>query len=103
MINQIMLVGTLTKTINKDSIKLRGDKTKFYKLSLEVRRPFKNHSGIYDYDDVVIYYWDEIIKHQIKRLIKNQIIAVKGRVESNDNQMFLIGEKLTLMPSAISE
>lgn len=93
MINQAILIGT----IKEDFKEIKIGNNNYFSTIIEVRRSFKNHNGEYDYDLIIIYFWDEIIKHLIKRLYKDKQIAVKARIENINNVITIIGEKVTIM------
>lgn len=104
MLNQIVLVGRLTRdiTINKSS-----NGTKVATISLAIPRSFKNMEGTYDTDFIDCVAFDHIAANTAEYCNKGDIVGVKGRVQSrtveengkNKTEMDIICEKITFLSS----
>ena len=108
MLNQIVLVGRLTRdiTVNKSD---KGNKVAT--LSLAIPRSFKNMDGTYDTDFVDCTLFDVIAENTCEYCKKGDIVGVKGRVQSRvmekgenkENQLQIIAEKVTFLSSKIND
>lgn len=92
MLNQIVLVGRLTRDIEVH----KGDSgMKVATISLAIPRSFKNADGVYDTDFVDCVAFDNIAENTSEYCGKGDIVGIKGRVQTrqveNDE-----GEKKTL-------
>ena len=104
MLNQIVLVGRLTRdiTVNKSD---KGNKVAT--LSLAIPRSFKNSEGVYDTDFIDCVLFDNIADNTSEYCKKGDIVGVKGRVQSRvvekDNEKEylteIIAEKVTFLSS----
>lgn len=87
MLNQVVLVGRI-KEFKEDNQILIG-----------VSRSYKNEKGEYDVDDITINYSDDTY-NSIKEYCQiTDMIAVKGGVETRDNQMIIINHKTSFLTS----
>lgn len=102
MLNQIVLVGRLTRdvVVNKtDSGK------KIANLSLAIPRSFKNMDGIYDTDYIDCILWENTAINTSEYCHKGDIVGIKGRVQSkveeknghNENVLEVVAEKVTFL------
>lgn len=104
MLNQIVLVGRLTRdiTVNKSE---KG--VKVATISLAIPRSFKNSDGGYDTDFVDCVAFDSIAENTSDYCGKGDIVGVKGRVQSRliekedkrENKVEIIAEKVTFLSS----
>lgn len=104
MLNQIVLVGRLTRdiTVNKSD---KGNKVAT--LSLAIPRSFKNSEGVYDTDFIDCVIFDNIADNTSEYCKKGDIVGIKGRVQSRvveneDKKEYLteiIAEKVTFLSS----
>lgn len=104
MLNQVVLVGRLTRkvTINKSD-----SGRKVATISLAIPRSFKNIEGTYDTDFINCVAFDNIAANTCEYCNKGDIIGVKGRlqsriVEDGDEKEYLmdvICEKVTFLSS----
>lgn len=104
MLNQVVLVGRLTRdiTVNKSE---KG--SKIATISLAIPRSFKNSEGVYDTDFVDCIAFDNIAENTCEYCSKGDIVGVKGRVQSrtieNDDKketvLQIICEKVTFLSS----
>lgn len=96
MLNQTVLVGRITKDVE---IKKIEDK-KYAILKLAIPRSFKNEEGNYDTDFIDVSIFDNIAQN-IKEYCKaGDLVGVKGRLESKEDKLVLVGEKVTFLSSS---
>ncbi len=108
MLNQIILVGRLTKNI---VVNKSDNGVKVATLSLAIPRSFKNSEGLYDTDFIDCVMFDNIAKNTAEYCNKGDIVGVKGRVqsrviESDDKKEYLmdiVAEKVTFLSSKKQE
>ena len=104
MLNQIVLVGRLTRdiTVNKS-----GKGNKVATLSLAIPRSFKNSEGVYETDFIDCVLFDNIADNTSEYCKKGDIVGIKGRVQSRvvekdnekENLPEIIAEKVTFLSS----
>ena len=108
MLNQIVLVGRLTK----DIVVNKSDKgIKVATLRLAIPRSFKNSEGVYDTDFIDCVLFDSIAENTSEYCKKGDIVGVKGRIQSRvieeddkkETVMEIIAEKVTFLSSHSSE
>lgn len=104
MLNQIILVGRLTKNITVN----KSDKNvKVATISLAIPRSFKNMEGNYDTDFVDCVAFENVALNTAEYCVKGDIVGVKGRVQSKivdrgdmkENIIEVIAEKVTFLSS----
>ena len=113
MLNQIILVGRLTRdiTVNKSE-----NGIKVATISIAVPRSFKNTDGIYDTDFIDCVAFDNIAENTSEYCSKGDIVGIKGRiqtrtVEKNEKEkekttekvVEIICEKITFLSSRTKE
>ena len=109
MLNQIILVGRLTRniTVNKSE-----NGVKVATISIAVPRSFKNVEGVYDTDFIDCVAFDLIAENTSEYCNKGDIVGVKGRVQSKmveleegkkENKLEIICEKITFLSSKPKE
>ena len=108
MLNQIVLVGRLTRdiTVNKSD-----NGVKVATISLAIPRSFKNSEGTYDTDFIECVAFDNIAENTCEYCSKGDIVGVKGRVQSRvietddkkETIMQIICEKVTFLSSKSKE
>ncbi len=80
MLNQVVLVGRLTK----DPEVSKSETNKQYShITLAVPRSFKNINGEYDTDFIDCVLWDGVAKSTSDYCKKGDIVGVKGRIQSD--------------------
>ncbi len=104
MLNQIILVGRLTKDImiNKSE---KG--VKVATVSLAIPRSFKNADGEYDTDFIDCVAFENIAENTSLYCKKGDIVGIKGRIQSRiiekenkkEYTMEIIAEKITFLSS----
>lgn len=95
MLNQVVLVGRLT---SDPEIKKEEEK-EFCKLTLAVPRSYKNINGEYETDFIPCVLWNNIANSTCEYCKKGDIVGIKGRLQTNDNKMELVAEKVTFLSS----
>ena len=102
MLNQIILVGRLTR----DIVVNKSDKgIKVATIAMAIPRSFKNMEGSYDTDFIDCVAFDSIAENTSEYCGKGDIVGVKGRVQSrtiekdgkNEYVMEIIAEKVTFL------
>ena len=99
MLNQVVLVGRLTKEIEEIE---EGDKKKAY-ITLAVGRNYKNADGIYENDFIPCMLWNGICDNVKDYCKKGDILGVKGRIEVKDDKVIIVAEKVTFLSSKHNE
>lgn len=108
MLNQIILVGRLTRDI---SVHKSEKGNKVATISLAIPRSFKNSEGVYDTDFIDCVAFDNIADNTSEYCRKGDIVGVKGRVQSRviekedkkEYIMDIICEKITFLSSKKGE
>ena len=108
MLNQVVLVGRLTRNI---SVNKSENGVKVATISIAVPRSFKNVDGNYDTDFINCVSFDNIADNVKEYCKKGDIVGVKGRVQSRvvekDNEKEylteIIAEKVTFLSSKKEE
>lgn len=92
MLNQAVICGRLTDNpvINKN------EKGKI-KITLAIPRNYKNAEDIYETDFITCELWTGIAETVTKQCKKGDILGIKGRLETKDNQLILIAEKVSFL------
>ena len=104
MLNQIILVGRLTRDI---TVHKSDSGMKVATISLAIPRSFKNSDGVYDTDFIQCVAFDMVAENTSEYCNKGDIVGVKGRVQSRvveneDKKEYLteiIAEKITFLSS----
>ena len=86
MLNQVVLVGRI--------IKMHEDY-----LVLKVERQKKNEEGLYDTDYIPIALPNSIMERTREECKENNIIGVKGRLESHYGAIHIKAEKISYLSS----
>jgi len=80
MLNQLIMVGRLTKDIE---VKTSEGGMKYSDISIAIPRSFKNTDGVYDTDFITFRAFDMIAENTSEYCKKGDIIGVKGRLQSS--------------------
>ena len=105
MLNQIVLVGRLTKDIE---LQESENGKKYASLSIAIPRSFKNADGEYETDFITFKAWDVIAQNTAEYCKKGDIVGVKGRLQSStfekedgtkEYRLDPIAEKVTFLSS----
>lgn len=107
MLNQVVLVGRLTKNIEIEE----EENNKIAILNLAIPRSYKNAEGIYETDFVECIASGNIATNTAEYCKKGDIVGVKGRIETKPiivgitekYEMQIIAEKITFLSSRKEE
>jgi len=97
MLNQIVLVGRLVK---KPELKESENGKKFSFITLAIPRSFKNINGEYDTDFIDCTLWDAVALSTVEYCGKGDIVGVRGRVQSRNEKLEIVVEKVTFLSQA---
>ncbi len=101
MLNQVVLVGRIVRDLELKET----EKSKLTNLVLAVPRSYKNINGEYETDFINCTLWQGIAENTVEYCKKGDLIAIKGRLQSNsyekDEQKVystdVIAEKVTFL------
>ena len=93
MLNQLVLVGRLTSDVE---VKKIGDK-KVSTIVIAVPRAFKSANGDYETDYIPCTIWNGVAETTSEYCKKGDLLGIKGRVESKDNNIHIVAEKITFL------
>ena len=105
MLNQIILVGRLTRDVE---VQEADNGKKYAQLCLAIPRSFKNAEGVYETDFINAVAFENIANSTSEYCKKGDIVGVKGRVQTNtlENEdgdktykMDVVAEKVTFLSS----
>ena len=98
MLNQVMLVGRLTKEME---VKEMEDGKKIAHITLAVPRSFKNADGEYDTDFIDCTLWNVVAENTAEYCKQGDLIGIKGRIQTevidDVKQTSIIAEKVTFL------
>jgi len=106
MLNQVILVGRLTKN---PEIKETESGKKMTYINIAVQRPFKNVDGIYETDFISCVLWNNVAENTVEYTKCGDVIGIKGRVQTDryqddDGNMNyvteIVAEKITFLSSS---
>lgn len=105
MLNQVVLVGRLTKNVEVEKEGENGSKSAI--LQLAIPRSYKNSEGLYDTDFVDCKIFDSVATNTSEYCKKGDILGIKGRIQTEkvDDKYVtnIIGEKVTFLSSSKNE
>lgn len=105
MLNQVVLVGRLTKEVE---VKELENGKKVANITLAIPRSYKNADGEYETDFVECVLWDGVATNTSEYCKKGDIVGVKGRLQmstydkedgTKQYKLEVIAEKLTFLSS----
>jgi single-strand DNA-binding protein len=103
MLNQVVLVGRLTKGIE---LKEEGEKKKAH-IELAVSRSIKDADGEYDTDFIDCTLWNAVAENTAEYCKQGDILGVKGRIQTeiidDVKQTSIIAEKVTFLSTCKPE
>ncbi len=83
--NNVNIIGRLVK------------EPKGKELSIAVPRPFKNEDGVYETDFFTVLLSDNIAEKVAEYLRKGDLVAIKGRLQSTENKIEIVTEKISFL------
>ena len=95
MLNQVICVGRITKDIEI----IENDNKKQYIVTLAIPRSYKNADGIYETDFISCILWENVGEQIITYLKKGDLVGIKGRLQTEDNKIIAVAEKVTFLSS----
>ena len=103
MLNQIILVGRITKEI--EIVEENGKKKGI--ISMAIPRSYKNEEGVYETDFVDCVAHGLIVENTKEYCRKGDIVGIKGRVQSvpmaSGYAIEIVAEKVTFLSSKKTE
>lgn len=96
MLNQVVLVGRLSKEVILEETE---NEKKVANITLAVPRSFKNEYGEYETDFINCILWNSIAENTSEYCEKGDLVGIKGRLESKNEKVYVIGEKVTFLSS----
>lgn len=105
MVNQIVLVGRITRT---PEVKTTENGKKYATMTLAVPRNYKNSNGEYDTDFLDCTLWSSVAESTSEYCQTGDMIGVKGRVQSRiietpegtkKKKTEIVAEKVTFLTS----
>ena len=96
MLNQTVLVGRIT--MDPQIEKLEEGKN-VCNLVIAIPRAYKNDNGEYETDFIPVILWNAIADTTIEYCHKGDIVGIKGRLESVNDRIQIIAEKVTFLSS----
>lgn len=108
MLNQVVLVGRLTRNIKINKSE-KGKKVAT--VSIAVPRSFKNMEGTYDTDFIDCIAFENIASNTAQYCEKGDIVGIKGRIQSRVEEgeggkkyfIDIVAEKITFLTSRKTE
>ena len=100
MLNQTVLVGRL---VSDPEINETEDNRKVTTITLAVKRSYKNINGEYDTDFIPCILWNGIAENTTNYCRKGDLVGIKGRLQSRDNKIELVAEKVTFLSNNSKE
>lgn len=95
--NQVVLVGRLTR--DPELIELN----KCTRIELAITRSYKNTNGEYDTDFIPCYLYDTLSITTQEYCKKGDTVGIKGVIQSDENGIKLVAEKVTYLAQRRSE
>ena len=97
MLNQTVLVGRIAR---EPEIKELENGKKASTITLAVPRSFKNaETGEYDTDFVPVILYNGIAENVLEYCKKGDVVGIRGRLETKDNELQIIAEKVSFLSS----
>lgn len=85
MLNQVILVGRVTHTIENNT------------LTLAVSRSYKNENGEYETDFIPVYISGTLLTQAQNYLKNGDIVGIRGRIQATNSIPRIVVEKLTFL------
>lgn len=90
MLNQVVLVGRLT---NIEKLEEGAN------IVLAVQRSFKNANGEYEADMITCRTFGAVADNTAEYCKRGDIIGAKGRIQTEDDKLIIVAEKITFLSS----
>lgn len=95
MLNQVICVGRIAKDIEI----VENDNKKQYIVTLAVPRSYKNVDGIYETDFISCILWNNVGEQTLIYCKQGDLVGIKGRLQTEDNKIIVVAEKVTFLSS----
>ena len=92
MLNQLVLAGRIVNIPTEKE-------EKGTKITISVSRNYKNIEGIYETDNIDIMLYEQMVSNVLEYCKQGDLIGVRGRVETKDNNLIIIADKITYLTS----
>lgn len=102
MFNQVTLVGRLVEDPEINKNKDNKDKNSG-SMVLAIQKNYKNADGVYETDFINVNLLNSIAQTTTEYCKKGDIVGVKGRLSSSNNQLNIIAEKVTFLSSKLDK
>ncbi len=99
MLNQVILVGRLSHDLELKEIE---ESKKELDFILEVQRRLKNSDGVYETDFINCKVYADMTSEISEYCKKGDMIGVRGHLQIIDNNMLVVGEKVSFLSSSKS-
>lgn len=96
MNNVLLLTGRIA---NDPTLKELDNSKKVCNITIAVQRDYKNSSGEYETDFFNLSLWNGYAESAIKYIHKGDLINMFGRLQSQDNKLSIIIEKIKFLAS----
>lgn len=106
MLNQVVLVGRLTKD---PEIKNLDNGKKYTSVTVAVQRSFKNSEGLYESDFIKCTLWNAVAANTSEYCHSGDVVGIKGRIQVNSYEdenkekkyvTEVVAEKVTFLSSS---
>lgn len=91
MHNMIYLIGRIN-----NEYEFKDNKVE---MEISVPRAFKNEEGIYEVDIIPVRLFNTIAEHTAEYCKKGDLIGIKGRLQTLDNQLVVVADKISFLAS----
>ncbi|CAI9385763.1 single-stranded DNA-binding protein [Niallia sp. Sow4_A1] len=81
MINQVTLVGRLTKD---PELRVTQEGTSIVNVTVAVNRNYKNQAGDYDADFVLCTLWNKVAENTAQYCNKGSLVGITGRIHTRN-------------------
>ncbi|MEZ7793107.1 single-stranded DNA-binding protein [Niallia circulans] len=81
MINQVTLVGRLTKD---PELRVTQEGTSIVHVTVAVNRNYKNQAGDYDADFVQCTFWNKVAENTAQYCHKGSLVGIVGRIQTRN-------------------
>lgn len=95
MLNQVVLVGRIAGELEERVFEDR----KVVNVTLAVQRAYKNAEGEYETDFIPVTLWNGIAQNVMEYCKMGDLVGVKGRIQSENNGITVVAEKVTFLSS----
>ena len=90
---------TIVGRVSGLEIKETENGGKITRISVAVSRNFKNINGEYDKDFIPCVLWSGITEKAAEYFQEGDLIGIKGRLQSKENKIEVVAEKVTFLSS----